>query len=82
MGLSKHTGNGNLIQQELNQLEEKLILLEGKLIKPSQCYHFSQDPLHILYNTNCPEDLMEKIEAIIVKYKNTDKTDATDESRA
>ena len=73
MGLSKHSGRGGLIQQELNLLDEQPILLNGKLVKPSQCYHFSADPLHILYNTNCPDELMTKVEAILLKHKHLDE---------
>ena len=59
----------NLIEQDLAQLDETPVLLDGKLIKPSQCYKFSGNPLHVLYNTNCPDDLMGKIEAIMLKHK-------------
>ncbi len=59
-----------LIQQALNELEQEPVLLGGKLVKPSQCYRFSATPPHVLYNTNCPDQLMEKIEAILLKFKN------------
>jgi hypothetical protein len=70
MASASHTEKLNWIQQELDGLEKKLVLLDGKLVKPGQCYHFSCTPPHILYKTNCPEELMEKIEAILSKYKN------------
>lgn len=63
--------NAALIQQALTELEEQPVLLGGKLVKPSQCYRFSATPPHVLYNTNCPDELMEKIETILSKYKNT-----------
>ncbi|MEP7277705.1 MAG: hypothetical protein ABI813_03590 [Bacteroidota bacterium] len=68
--------NSSLIRQALDHLEENPVLLNGKLIKPSQCYRFSTDPPRILYNTNCPEDLMGKIEAILLQYRygNEDRT--------
>jgi len=59
-----------LLQQELDELENQLIMLDGKMIKPSQCYRFSVNPPYVLYNTNCPDKLMEQIEGILVKYKN------------
>jgi hypothetical protein len=68
MELSGHGGRSSFIQQELNQLDETLVLLENKLVKPSQCYHYSASPVHVLYNTNCPEDLGAKVEAILLKY--------------
>jgi len=76
MGLSGHEDHSN-IQQELDQLDETLILLENKLVKPSQCYHYASNPAHLLYNTNCPEDLKAKLEAILLKY-----TDGNEDSSA
>ena len=73
MELITYKEKAGLIQQELDELEEEAVLLDGKLVKPSQCYRFSANPPYILYNTNCPEDLMEKIEAILFKYKNADE---------
>ncbi len=69
MALFIHKEKTSLIQEELDKLEGQLILLDGKLIKPSQCYRFSGNPPYVLYNTNCPEDLMKKIEDILAKYK-------------
>ena len=57
------------IQMELDALEHLPVTIEGKMMKPSQCYHFSTDPPRVLYNTNCPDELMQKIEAILEKYK-------------
>lgn len=37
-------------------------------LKPSQCYYFGINPKHVLFNTNCPEQLKEKINAIIEKH--------------
>ena len=56
------------LKQELSDLEAEEIQIEGKSLKPSQCYHVELDPLHILYNTNCPDDLKERIEGILAKY--------------
>jgi len=69
MEVIRYKETGSLIQYELGKLEKKLVLLDGKLIKPSQCYRFSANPPYILYNTNCPEELMEEIETILLKYK-------------
>lgn len=72
MGLSKHEGNNSLIQQELDQLDATPVMLGNKWVKPSQCYHLSTNPAHVLYNTNCPEDLKVKVAAILSKYENND----------
>jgi hypothetical protein len=37
-------------------------------MKPSQCYMFSLNPPYILFNTNCPDLLREKLLAILRKY--------------
>lgn len=56
------------IQLELESLDRDLIDVDGKQLKPSQCYHFEVDPLHLLFNTNCPSRLREKINAIVTRY--------------
>ena len=45
-----------------------LLELKGKMVKPSNCYYFEGNPAHILFNTNCPDSLKEKIENIVQKY--------------
>lgn len=73
MSVSIHKNDSSLLQEELAKLDEELILLGGQLVKPSTCYRFSADPLHVLYNTNCPETLMEKIGHILSKYNIPDE---------
>jgi hypothetical protein len=58
----------NQVQAELEQLDRDMVLVDGKKLKPSQCYHFDTDPAHVLFNTNCPEDLRHKVQAILSKY--------------
>lgn len=70
MDASRQTDNRAVIQEALNQLDDTMVLLNGKLVKPSQCYHASTNPFHVLYNTNCPEALKAKVEAILSKYRN------------
>jgi hypothetical protein len=57
-----------LLLEELRQLDAEAIDVDGKQMKPSQCYHWEADPAHLLYNTNCPQDLRQKLQAIISKY--------------
>lgn len=73
METTSYQDKTSLIQQELNELENEPVLLDGKLIKPSQCYRLSGTPPHVLYNTNCPEHLMDKIEAILLKHQHTNE---------
>jgi len=56
------------IKEELDALDGEFIHVEGKNIKPSSCYYFGAHPAHILYNTNCPESLKQKIDSILLKY--------------
>jgi len=62
------------IQEELRKLDAEPILIDGIQLKPSQCYHFDTNPAHVLFNTNCPDSLKERIEAILEKYTNQDET--------
>jgi hypothetical protein len=56
------------IKEALNALEHEWVQVDGIRLKPSQCYHFEMDPPHVLFNTNCPEDLKEKVESILTRY--------------
>jgi len=73
METTSYPEKAGFIQQALNELEHEPVLLNGKLVRPSQCYRFSTNPPYVLYNTNCPEHLMERIEAILLKYKNANE---------
>jgi len=54
--------------EELKLLDSQAVEIDGNSLKPSQCYHWESDPAHLLYNTNCPQDLKQKLQAIIAKY--------------
>ena len=56
------------IQEELSLLDNQTIKADGIYLKPSQCYRFSLNPLHVLFNTNCPKNLKTKVLAILKKY--------------
>jgi hypothetical protein len=56
------------IKEALSALDREWVQVDGIRIKPSQCYHFEMDPPHVLFNTNCPEDLKEKVESILTRY--------------
>ena len=68
------------LKAELNELDNELVNVEGNRLKASQCYHFDVSPLHVLFNTNCPDTLREKVNAILSKYISTDE-DSTQEQR-
>jgi hypothetical protein len=56
------------IKKELSALDAELIDADGIRLRPSQCYHFDTDPLHILFNTNCPDHLRQKVNDIISRH--------------
>ena len=58
------------LKAELGELEGEIVQVDGKRLKPSQCYRFNPDPVHVLFNTNCPDSLKKKINSIISKYTN------------
>ena len=53
---------------ELDELDRQLINVDGKILKPSQCFRYETDPLHYMFNTNCPDELKHKVQAIFKKY--------------
>lgn len=66
------------VQAELNELDHELVEIDGHPMKPSQCYHFSTDPAHVLFNTNCPDSLKERVQAILHKYIPADEGSASE----
>jgi len=56
------------LKAELDELDKNSIVVDGKQLRPSQCYRLDTDPAHILFNTNCPETLKQKLQAILLKY--------------
>ena len=56
------------IKQELVQFDQEMIEIEGATMKASDCFHFSTDPIHLLFNTNCPQSLKDRITNIVRKY--------------
>jgi len=56
------------VKAELSELDRDPVEVDGMQLKPSQCYHFDVSPLHVLFNTNCPDSLKQKVQAILSKY--------------
>ena len=59
------------LKAELAELDLQYVNIGRKKLKPSQCYRFDVNPVHLLFNTNCPDELKRKLEAIVSKYVNT-----------
>ncbi|HEV7783612.1 MAG TPA: hypothetical protein VGO58_20210 [Chitinophagaceae bacterium] len=53
---------------ELSDLDPQLIYVDGKMVKPSQCFRYETDPLHFMFNTNCPDELKKQVEEIFKKH--------------
>lgn len=62
------------VQAELDELDHDLVEIDGAQIKPSQCYRFETNPAHVLFNTNCPDSLKEKVQSILAKYIPADES--------
>ena len=56
------------IRAELNHLDDEMVRVDDRMLKPSQCYRIELDPVHVLFNTNCPEALRCKVQSILSKY--------------
>ena len=66
----RRTSNDMLekLKAELGELDRFHVEIDGKRLKPSQCYRFDIDPAHVLFNTNCPDELKKKVQSILSKY--------------
>lgn len=64
------------IKLALHQLDKEKVDLDGIQVLPSQCYRLETDPPHILFNTNCPDSVRQKVEEILSNYtdKNEDRS--------
>ena len=56
------------IKAALSELDRETVDADGIRLKPSQCYHFESDPMHVLFNTNCPDALRQKVQDIISRH--------------
>ena len=56
------------LQRELDLLEQEQVQLDGMPLKASQCYKVALDPLHVMFNTNCPDHLRARVQSILSKY--------------
>jgi hypothetical protein len=57
-----------LFEAELKTIEQAVVEMNGKQIKPSKCFHIQLDPPHVLFNENCPQSLREKIQDLLQRY--------------
>jgi hypothetical protein len=64
------------IKEALELLDIEPVEVDGKLLKASQCYHVDMEPPHVLFNTNCPDNLREKVNAILARYNGYNESSA------
>lgn len=57
-----------MLKEELRELDKETVELNGNPVLPSHCYRLELDPAHVLFNTNCPADLKDRIEGLLHKY--------------
>jgi len=65
------TQSGNMFSKawaELKELDKEPVEFDGIRMKPSQCYTVSLNPPHVLFNTNCPDSIRDRVLAILSKY--------------
>ncbi|MCW3116711.1 MAG: hypothetical protein JWM28_793 [Chitinophagaceae bacterium] len=67
-------GGWNKLRDELENLDKEYVEMDGVRLKPSQCYRIANSSLHVIYNTNCPDSLKEKIQSILSKYTGQDES--------
>ena len=58
----------NKLKAALDELDLEWVEIDGTKVKPSQCYHVDANPPHVLFNTNCPDSLKQKIQEILSHY--------------
>jgi len=62
------------LKSELLALDKETLDINGVKLKPSQCYRLELDPAHVLFNTNCPDTLKERVQALLTKYLPQDES--------
>ncbi len=76
-GINDNPGTARMnwedLRLELEELDNEFVEAEGIRLKPSQCYRVTDPALNVIYNTNCPDSLREKVESILKKYSNGDE---------
>ena len=64
----ENTELDNRLKAALDKLDHELVEIDGTKVKPSQCYHVDANPPHVLFNTNCPDSLKQKVQEILSHY--------------
>ncbi len=52
------------IKQAMDELDNGNVVVNGMELAACKCYHYSLNPVHVLFNDNCPESLKQRIKEI------------------
>jgi hypothetical protein len=66
MDLLKHPMDS--LRDDLDILNKEWRNIEGTPLSASQCYHFETDPPHFLFNLNCPDNLRQELNDLLLKH--------------
>jgi hypothetical protein len=62
------------LRVELENLDNEFVDANGVRLKPSQCFRITSNSFNVIYNTNCPDSLKEKVQSILQKYGDQDES--------
>ena len=52
------------IMDAMEKLDHQTVEVDGVKLEACKCYHYSLNPVHVLFNDNCPESLKQTIKDI------------------
>ena len=56
------------LRDDLDLLNKDWRNIEGSPLSANQCYHFETDPPHFLFNLNCPDNLRQELNDLLLKH--------------
>ena len=56
------------LRDDLDLLNKEWRDIKGSPLSANQCYHFETDPPHFLFNMNCPDNLRQELNDLLLKY--------------
>ena len=52
------------IMDAMEKLDQETVEMDGIRLEACKCYHYSLNPVHVLFNDNCPDSLKQNIRQI------------------
>ena len=56
------------LRYELESLDREYVEVRGIKLRPSQCFRITNKNFQVIFNSNCPGSLKEKVRSILAKY--------------